>query len=129
MRDLLIQQGLHKVLDVDTKKSDTMKAEDWADLDAKASSAIRKLQNSMLSVGYKIVIGARSASWHIMSCIEQKEESKVKENNVKLIKGYRHKVEDELSKKIFHDILEIMDKHYLILSSGIGQTTIFYYKM
>ena len=41
MRDLLIQQGLHKVLDADAKKPDTMKAEDWADLDERAASAIR----------------------------------------------------------------------------------------
>jgi len=41
MRDMLIQQGLHKVLDVDAKKPDTMKAEDWADLDERAASTIR----------------------------------------------------------------------------------------
>nr|XP_016495727.1 PREDICTED: 14-3-3 protein 1-like [Nicotiana tabacum] len=58
----------------------------------------------------------------------QIEESKGNENNVKLIKGYRQKVEEELSKKICHDILEIMDNH-LIPSSGTGEATVFCYKM
>lgn len=41
MRDLLIQQGLHKLLDVGAKKSHIMKVEKWADLDERASSTIR----------------------------------------------------------------------------------------
>ncbi|KAJ4974385.1 hypothetical protein NE237_007559 [Protea cynaroides] len=84
-------------------------------------------ERNLLSVGYKNVIGARRASWRIMSSIEQKEESKGNEHNVKLIKGYRQKVEDELS-KICNDILTIIDKH-LIPSSGSGESTVFYYKM
>lgn len=84
-------------------------------------------ERNLLSVGYKNVIGARRASWRIMSSIEQKEESKGNEQNVKLIKGYRQKVEEELS-KICSDILEIIDKH-LIPSAGTGEATVFYYKM
>ncbi|KAM1633249.1 hypothetical protein ACFXTN_010332 [Malus domestica] len=84
-------------------------------------------ERNLLSVGYKNVIGARRASWRIMSSIEQKEESKGNEHNVKLIKGYRVKVEEELS-KICNDILSIIDKH-LIPSSNSGEATVFYYKM
>ncbi|KAG8366439.1 hypothetical protein BUALT_Bualt17G0079900 [Buddleja alternifolia] len=84
-------------------------------------------ERNLLSVGYKNVIGARRASWRIMSSIEQKEESKGNENNVKLIKSYRQKVEDELA-KICEDILSVIDKH-LIPSSGSGEATVFYYKM
>ncbi|KAJ8640414.1 hypothetical protein MRB53_017108 [Persea americana] len=84
-------------------------------------------ERNLLSVGYKNVIGAHRASWRIMSSIEQKEESKGNEHNVKLIKGYCQKVEEELS-KICHDILTIIDKH-LIPSSGSGESTVFYYKM
>ncbi|CAN4124575.1 unnamed protein product [Withania somnifera] len=84
-------------------------------------------ERNLLSVGYKNVIGARRASWRIMSSIEQKEESKGNKQNVKLIKGYRQKVEEELS-KICSDILEIIDKH-LIPSVGTGEAIVFYYKM
>ncbi|KAJ0094419.1 hypothetical protein Patl1_16667 [Pistacia atlantica] len=84
-------------------------------------------ERNLLSVGYKNVIGARRASWRIMSSIEQKEESKGNENNVKMIKGYRQKVEEELS-KICGDILSIIDTH-LTPSSTSGEATVFYYKM
>ncbi|GFY98416.1 general regulatory factor 12 [Actinidia rufa] len=84
-------------------------------------------ERNLLSVAYKNVIGAHRASWRIMSSIEQKEESKGNENNVKLIKGYRQKVEEELS-KICNYILTIIDKH-LIPSSKTGEATVFYNKM
>ncbi|KAE9454484.1 hypothetical protein C3L33_13614, partial [Rhododendron williamsianum] len=77
--------------------------------------------------GYKNVIGAWRASWHIMSSIDQKEESKGNDHNVKIIKGYRQKVEEELS-KICNDILTIIDKH-LVPSFKSGEATVFYYKM
>ncbi|XP_008807824.1 14-3-3-like protein GF14 iota isoform X3 [Phoenix dactylifera] len=84
-------------------------------------------ERNLLSVGYKNVIGARRASWRIMSSIEQKEESKGNEQNVKVIKGYCQKVEEELT-QICNDILAIIDEH-LIPSSGSGESTVFYYKM
>jgi 14-3-3 protein epsilon len=84
-------------------------------------------ERNLLSVGYKNVIGARRASWRIMSSIEQKEESKGNEENVKRIKDYRHKVEEELA-KICSDILTIIDQH-LVPSSSTGESTVFYYKM
>ncbi|CAM6048232.1 unnamed protein product [Sphagnum compactum] len=84
-------------------------------------------ERNLLSVGYKNVIGARRASWRIMSSIEQKEESKGNEENVKRIKDYQHKVEEELA-KICNDILTIIDQH-LVPSSSTGESTVFYYKM
>nr|AHM25024.1 CL14-3-3d [Cunninghamia lanceolata] len=84
-------------------------------------------ERNLLSVGYKNVIGARRASWRIMSSIEQKEEAKGNDQNVKRIRDYRHKVEEELS-KICHDIMTIIDEH-LIPSSSVGESTVFYYKM
>ncbi|CAI9094578.1 OLC1v1030338C1 [Oldenlandia corymbosa var. corymbosa] len=99
-----------------------------AKLDVELTMEERKL----LSVGYKNVIGAPRASWQIMSSIEQKEESKGYEHNVKLIKDYRQKVEDELT-KICGDILTIIDEHLIPFSvlqlSGSGEVTVFYYKM
>lgn len=84
-------------------------------------------ERNLVSVGYKNVIGARRASWRILSSIEQKEESKGHEQNVKRIKTYRQRVEDEL-KKICSDILSVIDEH-LVPSSTTGESTVFYYKM
>ncbi|MED6173926.1 Growth-regulating factor 12 [Stylosanthes scabra] len=84
-------------------------------------------ERNLLSVGYKNVIGARRASWRIMSSIEQKEEAKGNEHNVNQIKNYCQKVEEELS-KICNDILTIIDQH-LIPSSTSAEAKVFYYKM
>lgn len=84
-------------------------------------------ERNLVSVGYKNVIGARRASWRILSSIEQKEEAKGNEQNVTRIKEYRQKVENELA-KICNDILSVIDKH-LVPSSSTGESTVFYYKM
>ncbi|KAG8494523.1 hypothetical protein CXB51_012191 [Gossypium anomalum] len=84
-------------------------------------------ERNLLSVGYKNVIGARRASWRILSSIEQKEESKGNEQNVKKIKTYRQKVESELS-NICKDIMGVINEHLIPSCSG-GESTVFYYKM
>ncbi|XP_010532565.1 PREDICTED: 14-3-3-like protein GF14 iota [Tarenaya hassleriana] len=94
---------------------------------ARLNSEMSVEERNLLSVGYKNVIGARRASWRIMSSIEQKEESKGNESNVKIIKGYRQKVEEELS-KICEDILGIIDQN-LVPHASSGEATVFYYKM
>ncbi|KAJ7965720.1 putative 14-3-3 protein [Quillaja saponaria] len=82
---------------------------------------------NLVSVGYKNVIGARRASWRILSSIEQKEEAKGNEQNVERIKVSGQRVEDELA-KICRDILSVIDNH-LLPSSSTGESTVFYYKM
>ena len=41
MKDLLIQQGVHKALLRKKKKPETMKGEEWIEMDEKAASTIR----------------------------------------------------------------------------------------
>ncbi|KAL8167062.1 hypothetical protein V2J09_008561 [Rumex salicifolius] len=84
-------------------------------------------ERNLLSVGYKNVIGARRASWRILSSIEQKEDSKGNEQNLKRIKVYRPGVEDELS-KISFDILAVIDEHLIPYSSST-ESIVFYQKM
>lgn len=84
-------------------------------------------ERNLLSVAYKNVIGARRASWRIVTSIEQKEESKGNSSQVGLIKDYRVKIETELA-KICDDILEVLDKH-LIPSATSGESKVFYHKM
>ncbi|XP_059669857.1 14-3-3-like protein D isoform X1 [Cornus florida] len=84
-------------------------------------------ERNLLSVGYKNVIGARRASWRILSSIEQKEEARGHELNAKRIKEYRQKVESELS-SICSDIMTVIDEH-LVPSASTGESTVFFYKM
>ncbi|KAI4306390.1 hypothetical protein L6164_029671 [Bauhinia variegata] len=84
-------------------------------------------ERNLLSVGYKNVVGARRASWRILSSIEQKEEAKGNDLSVKRIKEYRQKVESELS-NICSDIMTVIDEHLIPSCTG-GESSVFYYKM
>jgi len=82
---------------------------------------------NLLSVAYKNVIGARRASWRIISSIEQKEENKGNEKHVSITREYRKKVEKELI-TICNDILGLLEDH-LIKSATTGESKVFYHKM
>lgn len=84
-------------------------------------------ERNLLSVAYKNIIGARRASWRIVSSIESKEESKGTSTSLPHIKEYRTKIEQELA-KICKDILQVLDDH-LIKSAESGESRVFYHKM
>ncbi|KAF3793928.1 14-3-3-like protein [Nymphaea thermarum] len=84
-------------------------------------------ERNLLSVAYKNVIGARRASWRIISSIEQKEESRGNEDHVAAIKEYRGKIESELS-KICDGILRLLESH-LIPTATAAESKVFYLKM
>ncbi|KAK9897015.1 14-3-3 protein [Cystobasidium minutum MCA 4210] len=84
-------------------------------------------ERNLLSVAYKNIIGARRASWRIVSSIESKEESKGDSKTLPHIKEYRQKIEAELA-KICNDILQVLDDH-LIKSAESGESKVFYHKM
>jgi len=88
-------------------------------------------ERNLLSVAYKNVVGARRASWRIVSSIEQKEENKPQESgknpHLHQIQEYRSKVEKELA-AICNDVLSVLSEH-LLPSSTTGESKVFYYKM
>jgi 14-3-3 protein epsilon len=84
-------------------------------------------ERNLLSVAYKNVIGARRASWRIISSIEQKEESKGNSEHAQRIKRYRMVVEKELTDTC-SSILNLLDT-YLIHNSASGESKVFYLKM
>jgi 14-3-3 protein epsilon len=94
---------------------------------AKLNVELTVEERNLLSVAYKNVVGARRASWRIISSIEQKEESKGNAAHVTRIKEYRSKVEKEVG-EICRDILSLLDDH-LIKSATTGESKVFYYKM
>ncbi|XP_074263069.1 14-3-3-like protein 16R [Silene latifolia] len=94
---------------------------------AATSEELSVEERNLLSVAYKNVIGARRASWRIISSIEQKEESRGNEDHVSSIRDYRSRIEKELS-DICEGILKLLDDK-LIPSAGNGDSKVFYLKM
>eukprot|EP00164_Ancoracysta_twista_P000254 GFYU01000359.1.p1 GENE.GFYU01000359.1~~GFYU01000359.1.p1 ORF type:complete len:263 (+),score=78.20 GFYU01000359.1:56-790(+) len=84
-------------------------------------------ERNLLSVAFKNVVGARRASWRIISSIEQKEEAKGNSDNIHLIKNYREKVEKEL-RDLCQDILSLLSDH-LCPSASSAESNVFYFKM
>jgi 14-3-3 protein epsilon len=61
---------------------------------AKCDLLLSVEERNLLSVAYKNVIGARRASWRIVSSMEQKEESKGGDSkfDIDVVRGYRVEV-------------------------------------
>lgn len=94
---------------------------------AKLGEQLTVEERNLLSVAYKNVIGARRASWRIISSIEQKEESKGNSEKVAIVKSYRQKIEKELE-QICEDVKVLLGEH-LIPKAEKGEPKVFYYKM
>jgi len=94
---------------------------------AKTDQELTVEERNLLSVAYKNLIGARRASWRIITNIEGKEESKSETDKMALIKKYRSQVEKEL-RDICQDILDLLDKN-LLPNAASGESKVFYLKM
>ncbi|OZJ02896.1 Protein BMH2 [Bifiguratus adelaidae] len=94
---------------------------------ASTSNSLSVEERNLLSVAYKNVIGARRASWRIVSSIQQKEESRGNETHVQQITTYKTKIEKELN-DICADVLSVLDS-YLIPHADGGEAKVFYHKM
>jgi 14-3-3 protein epsilon len=85
-------------------------------------------ERNLLSVAYKNVVGARRASFRIISSIESKESTKdPNSTEVKIIVDYRKTIETELD-KICNEILVLLDTN-LISKASTAEAKVFYYKM
>ena len=84
-------------------------------------------EQNLLSLVYKNVIVVRRALWHIISSIEQKEESRGNEDHVSMIRDYRSKIKPKLS-NICDGILKLLDTK-LIPSATTSNSKVFYLKM
>jgi len=95
---------------------------------AKQGTDLSVEERNLLSVAYKNVIGARRASWRIVSSLEQKDEKQpVPEEKSAITKEYRKQIETELN-DICQDVLKVIENH-LIPSATTGEGRVFYYKM
>ncbi|UJR09118.1 hypothetical protein I4U23_013365 [Adineta vaga] len=94
---------------------------------AKMDQELTVEERNLLSVAYKNLIGARRASWRIITNIESKEENKSENTKMAMIKKYRSQVEKEL-RDICQDILDLLDKN-LLPNAASGESKVFYLKM
>ncbi|KAL3316326.1 14-3-3 protein [Cichlidogyrus casuarinus] len=90
-------------------------------------------ERNLLSVAYKNVIGARRASWRIVSTIEnraideEKREGGSKTQKSELPRLFRKQFESELQ-KVSGEILKLLDNH-LLPKASTAESKVFYLKM
>ncbi|XP_066350694.1 14-3-3-like protein GF14-A [Miscanthus floridulus] len=94
---------------------------------AAASSELTVEERNLLSVAHKNVIGAHRASWRIVSSIEHKEETRGAAGHAAAARGYRARVEAELS-GICAGILRLLDDR-LVPAAAAVDAKVFYLKM
>jgi len=84
-------------------------------------------ERNLLSVAYKNAVGARRASWRVISSIETKEQEKNLADHVEIIQTYKQKIEEELE-EMCNSILNVLQEH-LLKKTNNDEATIFYHKM
>jgi len=84
-------------------------------------------ERNLLSVAYKNVVGARRASWRVLSSIEAKEKEKGETERADEVSAYRGRVENELE-KICQELLRILED-YLLPKDNTTEGQVFYWKM
>eukprot|EP00204_Picochlorum_oklahomense_P004104 CAMPEP_0118803830 /NCGR_PEP_ID=MMETSP1161-20130426/19534_1 /TAXON_ID=249345 /ORGANISM="Picochlorum oklahomensis, Strain CCMP2329" /LENGTH=218 /DNA_ID=CAMNT_0006732423 /DNA_START=11 /DNA_END=667 /DNA_ORIENTATION=+ len=96
---------------------------------ARSKKELSVEERNLLSVAYKNVIGAKRASWRVLSSIESKEGEKASatESKVDTIVAYKQRVESELD-TVCEEILEII-KENLIGTALTAESKVFYHKM
>lgn len=85
-------------------------------------------ERNLLSVAYKNVIGARRASWRIITNMESKAETKGEKEDLPRIVAYREEVEKELT-DICQDVLDVINDHLMSAAANNKESEVFYYKM
>ncbi|OAY84482.1 14-3-3-like protein [Ananas comosus] len=88
---------------------------------AEGEAELTAEERNLLSVAYKNVIGARRASWRIVSSIEQKEEGRGNRANADAIRAYRARIEAELA-SICGGILRLLADRLDIASAELPPT-------
>lgn len=83
-------------------------------------------ERNLLSVAYKNVVGARRASWRVLSAIEAKEVSK-NDDNKEIVRAYREQVEIELGQTC-NEIISIL-ANTLAPNAQDTEARVFYLKM
>ena len=94
---------------------------------AELNTQLNVEERNLLSVAYKNVVGARRASWRVLTSIESKEKEKGDNDKVHAITEDRDRVEKELE-KICQELLEVLEKH-LLPEDHTAEGQVFYWKM
>lgn len=95
-----------------------------SDLIKEADEPLDEEERNLLSVAYKNVVGARRASWRVISAREAEEQS---EKFKAVCQSMRNRVETEL-KNLCEEVLTLIDNHLLKKQLDI-QAKIFFLKM
>ena len=84
-------------------------------------------ERNLLSVAYKNIVGSKRSSYRIISSLEQKEQAKGNDKHVELIKTYKAKIVEELSKDC-EDVLKVISEN-LMPNASSTESKVFFKKM